>query len=80
MAYEHFARRDLKEARPFADKALKLQPHHPLASYVKAKLLVTIGDNAAALEVLDPALDPKKPNERVIDLLGELKMNAGQLD
>ena len=39
MAYEHFARRDYKEARPFADKALKLKPHHPLASYVKARLL-----------------------------------------
>ncbi len=80
MAYEHFARRDLKEARPFADKALKLKPHHPLASYVKAQLLVTIGDDDAALEVLDPALDPLHPNERVIDLLGELKMKAGQLD
>ena len=38
MAYEHFARRDYKEARPFAEKALKLKPHHPLASYVKARL------------------------------------------
>ena len=80
MAYEHFARRDLKEARPFADKALKLEPHHPLASYVKARLLVTIGDDDAALALLEPALDPKKPNERVIDLLGELKMKAGNLD
>jgi len=80
MAYEHFARRDLKEARPFADKALKLKPHHPLASYVKAQLLVTIGDNDAALAVLEPAHDPKEPNDRVIDLLGELKMKAGQLD
>ena len=25
MAYEHFARRDYKEARPFADKALEAQ-------------------------------------------------------
>ena len=80
MAYEHFARRDLKEARPFADKALEHKPHHPLASYVKAQLLVTIGDDDAALAVLEPALDPKQPNERVIDLLGELKMKAGQLD
>jgi Tfp pilus assembly protein PilF len=80
MAYEHFARRDLKEARPFADKALELKPHHPLASYVKAQLLVTIGDNDAALAILEPALDPEHPNERVIDLLGELKMKAGQLD
>src|SRR5262249_36347116 len=61
MAYEHFARRDLKEARPFADKALELKPHHPLASYVKAQLLVTIGDNDAALAVLEPALDPDRP-------------------
>jgi tetratricopeptide (TPR) repeat protein len=80
MAYEHFARRDLKEARPFADKALQLKPHHPLASYVKAQLLVTIGEDDAALAVLEPALDPKQPNERVIDLLGELKMKSGQLD
>jgi tetratricopeptide (TPR) repeat protein len=80
MAYEHFARRDYKEARPFADKALKLKPNHPLASYVKARLLVTIGDNDVALALLEPALDPKRPNERVVDLLAELKMKAGQLD
>ncbi len=80
MAYEHYARRDFKEARPFADRALKLKPHHPLASYVKARLLLTIGDDTAALEVLEPALDPKRPNERVVDLLAELKMKAGALD
>jgi tetratricopeptide (TPR) repeat protein len=80
MAYEHFARRDLKEARPFAEKALKLKPHHPLASYVKAQLLVTIGEDDTALAILEPALDPKQPSEKVIDLLGELKMKAGQLD
>jgi tetratricopeptide (TPR) repeat protein len=80
MAYEHFARRDYKEARPLADKALKLKPHHPLASYVKARLLVTIGDDDDALELLRPALDPEKPNERVVDLLGQLEMKAGRLD
>jgi tetratricopeptide (TPR) repeat protein len=80
MSYEHFARRDYKEARPYADKALALKPHHPLASYVKARLLVTIGDNDAALSLLEPALDPKHPNERVVDLLAELKMKAGDLE
>lgn len=80
MAYEHFARRDYKEARPFAEKALKLKPHHPLASFVKARLLITIGDSDAALAILEPALDPKRPNERVIDTLAELKMKAGDLD
>lgn len=80
MAYEHYARRDLKEARPFADKALKAQPRHPLASYVKARLFVTIGDDDAALELLEPALDPEHPNERVVDLLAELMLKAGRLD
>jgi cellulose synthase operon protein C len=81
MAYEHFARRDYKEARPFADKALEKKPHHPLASFVKARLLLSIGDDeSTALAILEPALDRKQPNERVIDLLAELKMKAGELD
>lgn len=80
MAYEHFARRDLKAARPLADKALKLKEHHPLASYVKARLLTSIGDDDAALELLEPALDPEHPNERVVDLLAELMLKTGRLD
>ncbi len=48
MAYEQFTRRELKEARPFAEKALEAVPHQPLASYVKARLLVTIGDEEGA--------------------------------
>lgn len=80
MAYEHFARRDLRAARPFADKALEHRENHPLASYVKARLLVSIGDSGSALEVLRPALDPDHPNERVVDLLAELEMKDGNLD
>jgi tetratricopeptide (TPR) repeat protein len=81
MAYEHFARRDYKEARPFYDKALELKPHHPLASYVKAQILDKIlGDSDGALALLEPALDPEKPNERVIDLLAYLQLKAGKLD
>jgi tetratricopeptide (TPR) repeat protein len=54
MAYEHFARRDFKEARPFAEKALKLTPNHPLASYVKARLLLSIGDDEEHLFASSP--------------------------
>ncbi len=80
MAYEQFARRSYSESRPFADKALELKPHDPLASYVKARLMQSIGDKPEAIiAVLEPALDPKRPNERVIDLLAELKMKAGDL-
>ena len=48
---------------------------------MKARLLLSIGDDEmTALAILEPALDPKQPNERVIDLLAELKMKAGELD
>ncbi len=78
MAYEHFARRDFKEARPLADKALKLKPHHPLASYVKARLLVSIGDDEAALALLEPALEPEQPNERVDRPAGRAPDEGGE--
>ena len=56
MAYEHFARRDYKDARPLADKALKLKPHHPLASYVKAQIFnKVLGDEEGALALLEPS-------------------------
>ncbi len=80
LAYDHFARRELKEARRPADKALELKPGHPLASYVKARLLTSIDDEPAALALLRKAVDPKAPNPRVIDLLAELEMNDGKLD
>jgi len=80
VAYEFFARREYKEARPYALKALELEPHQPLASYVLARLMMVIGDEAEALEVLKPALDEDRPNERVLDLLAELTMKAGDLE
>ena len=80
MAYEHYARRDYKAAKPFADKALKLRPKQPMASYVKARLFMTIGYDDDALALLEPALDPAKPDVRVLDLLAELQMKAGKLD
>lgn len=80
LAYDFFARRELKEARSPADKALALKPGHPLASYVKARLLASIDDEPAALALLRKALDEKSPNPRVVDMLAELEMNAGQLD
>lgn len=80
LAYDHFARRELKDARKPADRALELKPGHPLASYVKARLLTSIDDEASALVLLRKALDEKSPSPRVIDLLAELEMNAGKLD
>lgn len=80
VAYEYFARRDYKSARPFAEKALELEPHQPLASYVMARVMMLIGDEAKALELLRPAVDEDRPNERVVDLLAELTMKDGDLE
>ena len=51
-----------------------------MASYVKARLYTTIGYDDEALTVLEAALDPAKPDVRVLDLLAELQMKAGKLD
>jgi cellulose synthase operon protein C len=80
MAYEYYARRDLKAAKPLADKALKLKKNHPLASYVKARLLESIGENDLALELLKPAIDPAKPDSKVLEMLALLEMEAGEVD
>jgi Flp pilus assembly protein TadD len=80
VAYEYFARRDYKTARPFAEKALEAEPHQPLASYVMARVMMLIGDEAKALDLLRPALDEDQPNERVVDLLAELTMKEGELE
>lgn len=80
VSYEYFARRDYKSARPYAEKALELEPHQPLASYVMARVMMLIGDEAAALDLLRPALDDERPNERVVDLLAELTMKEGDLE
>jgi cellulose synthase operon protein C len=80
MAYEHLVARDYREARPLAEKALKEKPNHPLGAYVKARLLLLIGDEDEAIKILRPAFDPTAPNERVIELLAPLEMKAGRLD
>ena len=43
-------------------------------------MLVSIGDGDAALEVLKPAIDKDKPDEKVLGLLAELQLDAGNLD
>ena len=81
MAYEHFARRDYKEARPVRRQGARSSSRTtrwPATSRPGCCSRSATSD--AALAVLEPALDPKKPNERVIDLLAELEMKAGQLD
>jgi tetratricopeptide (TPR) repeat protein len=64
------------QARSLADAALARQKGHPLASYVKARLLKASGEGGAALPLLEAALDKKAPELKVVRLLGQLQFEA----
>src|SRR5262249_35474636 len=49
---------------------------HPLASYVKARLLVGGGDEDKAVALLEAAVDRKAPEVKVLRLLGKLQFEA----
>jgi tetratricopeptide (TPR) repeat protein len=66
---------DRAEARNLADAALASKKGHPLASYVKARLLQAGGEGEAALALLE-GVDRKTPEVKVLRLLGKLLFDA----
>jgi tetratricopeptide (TPR) repeat protein len=64
------------EARKLADAALERKKAQPLASYVKARLLLAGGDTGAARSLLESAADAKPPELKVLRLLGKLQYEA----
>lgn len=64
-----------QKARELADKALAKKENHPVASYVKARLLLAAGDNDSARKLLKAALTAKEPNLKVVKVLGSLEFN-----
>ncbi len=63
---------NIKKARTLADKALGNNQQHPLASYVKARLLLQDGDLPRAKKQLQKGIDRKSPNVKVVKMLGTL--------
>ncbi len=74
LAYAYFLRGADDEARQTAEKVLKLQPKHPRASYVLARLHARQERPEQAIELLQQCLDPKQPDLRVVNLLASLKL------
>jgi tetratricopeptide (TPR) repeat protein len=74
---EQFLRRDRIEARKLADGVLAKKPNQPLASYVKAHLLLLSGDAAGAKALLEGALDRNEPEMKVLKELGKLAYDGG---
>jgi tetratricopeptide (TPR) repeat protein len=68
------------EARKLVDGVLAKKKEHPLANYVKARLLLLAGEDEEARKLLEAALDPKDPEPKIIQLLGKQYFEARQLD
>lgn len=77
VAEQYFLRGRKGDARKLVDSILVRKKGHPLASYVKARLLQAAGDDDKALELLEESLDPKAPEPRVLQVLGKLSFEAG---
>ncbi len=76
MAYAQVGRKNYPEARRWTDAALAIDPHHPLASYVRARLHLVVGETAEAIKRLEDGLDRKQPQENLLALLAGLKLKA----
>ena len=76
IAYAYLARKSLPTARRMAERALKIKPKHQLATYVKARLLISIGDVRPAWELLKAALDRDAPHEKLLGLLAGINLKA----
>jgi tetratricopeptide (TPR) repeat protein len=76
---EQTMKRDKVEARKLADAVLAKKNNHPLASFVKAKLLLQGGDQDDAQALLEAAVDKASPEPKVLLELGKIYYEAGEL-
>ncbi len=72
LALAYLERRSTAQAGRLADQVLKRSPRHPVATLVKAKLLISIGEASTAGEKLTACLDREHPNLPVVKLLASL--------
>ena len=76
LAEQYLIRRDRKEARKLADAVLAKKPTHPLASYVKARLLQDAGEEESVRALLEAGLDRRAPEPKLLQALGKLYFEA----
>ena len=80
LAYAQLRRDAAKDAGELAEKALKLRPKHPLATYVAARLRLEQGKTDEAVAMLDGCLVRRSPEPLSLNLLAGLKLKAKQYD
>ncbi len=74
------ARNDYAQARKSAAAALSTTPRHQKASYVLARIRMVVGEEEAALDLLNGALDRQAPDVDLLTLLASLRFKAGEYD
>jgi tetratricopeptide (TPR) repeat protein len=72
LAEQLLIRREKKEARRLVEEVLAKRKTHPLASYVKSRLLLDAGEDGQALALLEAAVDREAPEPKVLRSLGKL--------
>jgi tetratricopeptide (TPR) repeat protein len=78
LAEQYLARARRTEARKLADGVLARDPTQPLASYVKAELLLAGGDADGARKTLEAGRAGKPPEPKLFLRLGRLCFDAEQ--
>ncbi len=76
LAEQYLLRRRNSDARKLAEAVLAKKKDHPLASYVKARLLLAGGDEDGARKVLEAAVGADPPEPKVLQTLGKIYYDA----
>jgi tetratricopeptide (TPR) repeat protein len=79
LAERHLLMGDRPAARKLAEKAAAKQANNPLAACVLARLAET-EDRSKAIAILESALVPAEADVRVLQLLGDLRLESKQYD
>ncbi|MEX0793565.1 MAG: tetratricopeptide repeat protein [Pirellulaceae bacterium] len=80
LAMAYLSRKNLPTARKHANQALQVDPEHPLALYVMARLHLAIGDNEAGLEKIEQAASGERADRNALALLANLRLKQGKAD
>ena len=76
LALAHLNRRKFPDAGQLAKKVLATNPKHQLAAYVQARLQMIVGENEAALKLLEESLDEEAPQPNLLALLAGIRFKA----
>ena len=76
LAAAYLARKDYPRARALAEAALRDARSRQMAAYVLARVRLAVGENRAALALLEEHLDRESPDESLLNLLAGLRLKA----